>query len=92
MANLLLNLLGKAASQQLPMEQVLGTIRAANDPIGEMTRMASSDPRMQEVINVINQNGGLKQAVIATAKEKGLDLDQVLKEAQQQMLKMFNNG
>ena len=44
--------------------------------------MARTDPRMQQVSEVIRKNGGVQQAVYALAKEKGVDLNVILKQAQ----------
>lgn len=90
MGNMVLNLLGRAASQALaPLNQLLGTIRQASDPVGLIDQMAPNDQRLQEVSNVIHQNGGLQQAFLAVAKQQGRDPNEVLKQAQQEMQNMF---
>lgn len=40
--------------------------------------MAMTDPRMRQVKEVIDQNGGIQQAVYALAKQKGVNPQTVL--------------
>jgi len=82
MSNMLLNLLGQRPQEPTPLQQIAQTLKAASDPIGELNQMARTDPRMQQVSEVIRKNGGVKQAVYALAKEKGVDPNVILKQAQ----------
>jgi hypothetical protein len=81
--NLLLNLLNKANPAMGTIAQVAGAIKAARDPMAAVSQMAQSDPRMKQVADVINHNGGnVQQAVYALARQKGIDVNEVLKQAQ----------
>lgn len=83
MNNMLLNLqaMGKQTNELGIPEEVVNMIMAASNPIAELQQMAASDPRMQEVVSVINQNGGIQQAVYAMAKQKGIDPNSALQQA-----------
>ena len=50
-----------------------------------INQMASTDPRMQQVKQVIDQNGGIQQAVYALSKQKGKDPQAVLNQARQML-------
>ena len=74
--------------QANPLNQIMGMLKASNNPVPMIHQMAATDPRMQEVANVINQNGGVQQAVYALAKQKGVDPNYALQQAQQQLQSM----
>ena len=60
-------------NQQNPMLQMLQPIynvmRGAQNPLAAIGQMASNDERMQQVMNAVNQNGGVQQAVYAEAQK-----------------------
>ena len=50
--------------------------QAAKDPQSALQQMAQSDPRMQQVSDFVNQNGGdAKAAFYQLARKKGVDPD-----------------
>lgn len=51
-----------------------------------MTALLNSDPRMEQVFNFINQNGGNPEQVFyMLAKQKGADPNQVLSQVRSMM-------
>ena len=58
---------------------------SSNDPVALINRMAATDSRMQQVKQVINQNGGIQQAVYAVARQKGVDPQMALNQARQML-------
>ena len=79
-------------NQQNPMMEMLRPIYNAmqysRNPMDVIGQMASSDNRMQQVMNAIQQNGGIQQAVYAKAQEKNIDPNDVLNQARQ-MIQTF---
>lgn len=66
------------------LSQVMQTLKAVSNPLAALQGMAIADPRMQNVINIINQNGGdPKRAFYAMAQQQGIDPNTVLQQAQQ---------
>ena len=62
---------------------MLGMVRSANNPQAMLQAMTQNNPQMQQVMNVVQQNGGDPQkAFYALCKQKGINPNDVL-----QMLK-----
>ena len=60
---------------------MIGTVRAARDPMGTINQMASTNPQMQQVMQVIQQNGGnAKQAFYSMAQQRGVDPNVILQQ------------
>ena len=76
--------LGKISPQAAMLSQVVGALRAAQDPIAELYRMAATNPQMKQVTDVIDQNGGIQQAVYALSRQKGINPEYALEQARQQ--------
>ena len=58
---------------------MINMIRNANNPSVVMNQFVQSNPQMQQVINVINQNGGdARKAFYAMAQQKGIDPNSIL--------------
>ena len=73
-----------------PMAGIFNALRAASNPIAYLQNMALNNPQMQEVVNIINQNGGnAQQAFYAEARNRGKDPMQVLQQAQTQAQSMM---
>lgn len=86
MNNLVLNLLNKASPQLSSLNQIASVIKAARDPVAALNNLAQSDPRMQQVAEVIrNNNGDIQQAVRALAQQKGVDVNALLAQAKSLM-------
>lgn len=61
-------------------------VHAAQNPQAAVSQMAQSNPQMQYVMQYIQQNGGdAKAAFYALAKQKGVDPDAILQQAQGMM-------
>ena len=79
MGNLIANLLAKAGPMGQMVQQAAGMAQAmqSGNPMGAL--MGQSDPRMQQVIDYVNQNGGNPEQVFyALAKAKGADPNDIL--------------
>lgn len=84
MGNPILNLLGQANPLATNLGQIMQTLKAVSNPLAALQNMATTDPRMQSVVNVINQNGGdPKRAFYAMAQQRGVDPNAILQQAQQ---------
>lgn len=61
-------------------------VKASKNPQAVLQQLTKSDPRMQEVMNVIQQNGGNAKAVFySLAKQKGVDPNDILQQVQGMM-------
>ena len=82
--NPILNLLGKASPGMGRLGQIASAIKMAKDPVTAINQMAQTDPRMKQLSDILNQHGGnAQQAVYALAAQRGIDPDEVLKQAQE---------
>ena len=74
-------------NQQNPMLAMLRPIYnamcGASNPMAALGQMAASDNRMQQVINTINQNGGIQHAVYAEAQSRNMNPNDALNQARQ---------
>ena len=60
---------------------MIGTVQAAKDPMGTINQMAANNPQMQQVMQVIQQNGGnAKQAFYNMAQQRGVDPNMILQQ------------
>ena len=60
---------------------MIGTVQAAKDPMGTINQMASTNPQMQQVMQIIQQNGGnAKQAFYNMAQQRGVDPNVILQQ------------
>lgn len=58
---------------------MMNLVQGANNPTAMMESMISQNPRLKEVMEFVNQNGGdAKAAFYAMAKQKGVDPEQIL--------------
>ena len=81
--NPIVNMLRPASN---PLAGIFNTLKAAQNPIAALQTMAMNSPEMQEVLNIIQQNGGnAQQAFYAEAQHRGVDPMQKLREAQSMM-------
>ena len=68
------------------ISQIAGMVHAAQNPQAAVSQMSQSNPQMQYVMQYIQQNGGdAKAAFYALAKQKGVDPDAILQQAQGMM-------
>ena len=62
------------------IRQMMNMIRNSNNPQYALQQMIQSDPRMQNVMNIIRQNGGdPRTAFYNLAQQKGVDPEEVLR-------------
>lgn len=56
-------------------------VKTAANPQAAVNQLVQNDPRMQQVMQYINQNGGnAKAAFYKLAQEKGVNPDDILKQ------------
>ena len=61
------------------LSQMIGMVQAANNPMQAVNQMAANDPRMQQVMEIVNQNGGdAKAAFYNMARQRGVDPNAIL--------------
>lgn len=66
-----------------PVKQIMCTVQAAGNPALALQQMASSNPMIQQAMQLVQQSGGDgKAAFEKLAKENGIDPNQIM-----QMLK-----
>ena len=62
------------------IKNVINTIRSARNPQAMLSQMAQNNPQVQQVMNIVNQNGGDPQrAFYQLAQQKGIDPNEILK-------------
>ena len=58
-------------------------VKAAQNPQAVIDQLSQNNPKVQQVLQYIQQNGGDAKAVFYTlAKQKGVDPNQVIQQAQ----------
>lgn len=83
MANpILQNLLN---SKLAPLRQMMGAVRAAQNPMAALQQMAGNNPQIQQALQLVQQSGGDPQVALnKLCQERGID--------PQQILSMLNGG
>ena len=71
------------------LQPIYNAMKGSQNPISILGQMAPNDNRMQQVINTIQQNGGIQQAVYAEARSRNINPTDALNQAQQ-ILNTFN--
>jgi len=71
------------------MRPLYSAMQTAQDPLSALSQMAMQDQRMQQVVQTINQNGGIQRAVYAEAQRRNADPNDALAQARQ-MIQTFN--
>ena len=86
MANPIMALLGKINPAMQAIAQMFGIVKTAKDPQAMINQLSQNDPRMQEVLNVVQQNGGnAKGLFYSLAKQRGVDPEMVLQQVRSMM-------
>ena len=86
--NPFLNLLGRIAPQTQMLQQFGQMAGAASNPQAAVQQMMQNDPRIGQVMNFINQNGGDARALFyRMAQQKGIDPNVILNQAKTMMPK-----
>ena len=70
-------------------QPVMSAMRTAQNPMAALSQLAMRDNRMQQVINSIQQNGGIQQAVYAEANSRNINPNDALNQARQ-LMQTFN--
>lgn len=61
------------------VKNMMSLVQGASNPTMMMQTMISQNPKLKEVMEYVNQNGGdAKSAFYAMAKQKGVDPEQIL--------------
>ena len=87
--NPLINLLDQNNPMISMFQPLYNALRGSTNPMQTLGQMAYNDQRMQQVVNTINQYGGIQQAVYGEAQKRNLDPNSALQQAQQ-MMQTFN--
>ena len=65
------------------LSQMIGTVQAARDPMAVINQIAMSNPQLQQVMQMINQNGGnAQQLFYNTAQQWGIDPNPIIQQVQ----------
>jgi hypothetical protein len=63
-----------------------GMVQAAQNPQAAFNQIAQNNPKIQQVMQYVRQNGGdAKEAFFALAKQKGVDPNQIIQQVQSMM-------
>ena len=59
--------------------QMLNFYKSAKDPLDALNRMMQNNPRMKQIMDYVNANGGdARSAFYKLAEEKGINPDDIL--------------
>ena len=62
-----------------PIKQMMNMVRAAKDPQAALNMLAMNNPKMKQVMDIVEQYGGdSMKAFHAVAEECGVDPDEIL--------------
>ena len=89
------NLFGRINGNQLTqgLNQITGMAQAMSNPQMAIPQMFQNDPRIGQIINMINQNGGNGKALFyQIAQQKGLDPDTALSQIQESYNSMMGQN
>jgi len=87
--NPIINQLNQMNPMVAMLQPLYNVMMTAQDPMSGLGQMAASDDRMQQVMNTIQQYGGVQQAVYAEAQKKNMNPNDALNQARQ-ILQTFN--
>ena len=77
----ILQQLGKNNIAQMlqPVKQMMNMVRSAQNPQAMLDQLASTNPQMKQVMDIINQHGGdPMKALKETAGQMGFNSDDIL--------------
>ena len=75
----ILQQLAKSSPMLGNIKQMMNMVRAAQDPMGMISRMAGNNPQMKQVMDLVQQAGGdPMKAFYALAEQKGVDPQEIL--------------
>jgi len=83
--NPIISMMNRQNPMMAMIQPVYNVMKAAQNPMAGLQQMAMQDPRMQNVMDTIRQNGGIQQAVYAEAQRRNLNPNDVLNQAKQMM-------
>lgn len=83
--NPIINQLNLQSPIMAMLQPLYNAMTCAQNPMAALGQMAMNDERMQQVITTINQNGGIQQAVYAEARQRNINPNDALNQAQQMM-------
>ena len=87
--NPIINMMNRMNPMVAMMQPLYNAMQTAQNPMAVLGQMAANDDRMQQVVNTIQQNGGIQQALYAEAQKRNMNPNEALNQAQQ-MMQSFN--
>ena len=86
MSNPIMGLLGRTNPVMQGLSQMFGMVKASQNPMAALQQMSQSDSRLQQVMNLIQQNGGdAKATFYKMAQQKGVDPNNIIRQLQGMM-------
>ena len=71
--------LAKANPMMTQIKQMMGMVKAAQDPTAMLHQMAQGNPQVKQVLDIVNQYGGdTNKAFYAIAEQRGIDPQEIL--------------
>lgn len=62
------------------IKQMMGMVRSAGNPQAMISQIASQNPQMKQVLDLVNQSGGdPKKAFYSACKSRGVDPESIIK-------------
>lgn len=72
-------MMGALSPNMQQLKQMYNTLRSAGNPQALFMQMMQNNPQMQQVMNLVKQNGGdAKKAFYDLAAQKGVNPDDVI--------------
>ena len=79
MPNPIMTLLGRTNPMMQTISQMVNMAKAAQNPMAAINKMSANDPRIQQVMEYVNQNGGdAKAAFYNLANQKGVNPNDII--------------
>ena len=81
MGNPIINLLGRTNPAMQALSQMVGIAKTVQNPQAALQQMSANNPQMQEVMQLINQNGGINNAqniFYNLCQQRGVDPNTIL--------------
>ena len=92
MGNPILDMMTRTNTAMESFGKMVGTVQAAKNPMGAISQMAMNNPQMQQVMQVVQQNGGnAQQAFYNMCRQRGVDPNTIISQVQG-LMKNNQNG
>jgi len=75
----ILQQLAKANPMMSQIKQMMGMVRSSQNPTAMLNQMAMNNPKLKQVMDLVNQYGGdANKAFMATAEQMGINPQEII--------------